>query len=203
MSATRSPRRGHARAHPRGRAPRLHRGRFPRHERPVDRRRGGRVGRPDLPLLPQQGGALPRALHLGDACRARRAGGGHRPDRGPGRAPDRRHRLLLRRADRRDRRAPRAQALAAAPSDERIQAALRRRGDDLRGFSARFIRDAVNRGELDDATDVDEIAAATTMLLDGALIAFAEQGDALDRVAVRDRIVHTVVAASGLHLARR
>ncbi len=91
------------------------------------------------------------------------------------------------------------QALAASPSDERIQAALRRRGDDLRGFSARFIRDAVDRGELDDATDVDEIAAATTMLLDGALVAFAEQGEALDRVAVRDRIVHTVVAASGLH----
>ncbi len=91
------------------------------------------------------------------------------------------------------------QALAAAPSDERIQAALRRRGDDLRGFGARFIRDAIDRGELDPSTDVDEIAAATTMLLDGALVAFAEQGEALDRTAVRDRIVRTVVAASGLH----
>jgi AcrR family transcriptional regulator len=93
------------------------------------------------------------------------------------------------------------QALAAAPADERIRAALRRRGDDLRGFSALFVRDAVARGELDPATDVDETAAYTTMLLDGALIAFAEQGDALDRDAVRDRIVRTVVTASGLHRA--
>jgi AcrR family transcriptional regulator len=93
------------------------------------------------------------------------------------------------------------QALAAAPADERIRAALRRRGDDLRGFGARFIRDAVARGELDPATDVEEVAAYTTMLLDGALIAFAEQGDALDRATVRDRIVRTVVAASGLRRA--
>ena len=35
------------------------------------------------------------------------------------------------------------QALAAAPSDERIRASLRRRGDDLRGFGVRFIRDAI------------------------------------------------------------
>ncbi|MEI7745702.1 MAG: TetR/AcrR family transcriptional regulator [Chloroflexota bacterium] len=91
------------------------------------------------------------------------------------------------------------QALAAADSDERIRTALRRRGDDLRGFAARFVRDAIARGELDPATDVNEVAAATTMLLDGALIAFAEQGATLDRVAVRDRIVRTVAAASGLH----
>ena len=40
------------------------------------------------------------------------------------------------------------QALAAAPADERIRQALRRRGDDLRGFSAAFVRDAIVRGEL-------------------------------------------------------
>ncbi len=93
------------------------------------------------------------------------------------------------------------QALAAAPSDERIRASLRRRGDDLRGFGVRFVRDAIGRGELDPTTDVDELAAATTMLLDGALVAFAEQGEALDRTALRDRIVRTVVAASGLRPA--
>jgi AcrR family transcriptional regulator len=95
------------------------------------------------------------------------------------------------------------QALAAAPSDGRIREALRRRGDDLRTFSAGFIRDAIRRGELDPATDVDEVAAMTTMLLDGALIAVAERGDALDRDAVRDRVVRTVVAASGLGPASR
>ena len=95
------------------------------------------------------------------------------------------------------------QALAAAESDERIREALRRRGDDLRGFSAAFVRDAVVRGELDPATDADEVAAYTTMLLDGALIAVAEQGPAIDRDAVRDRVVRTVIAASGLHPASR
>ena len=95
------------------------------------------------------------------------------------------------------------QALAAAPSDERIRESLRRRGDDLRGFSALFIRGALARGEIDPATDVDEIAAVTTMLLDAALIAVAEQGDAMDRNDVRDRIVRSVVALSGLHAASR
>ena len=95
------------------------------------------------------------------------------------------------------------QALAAAPSDERIRESLRRRGDDLRRFSALFVRDALARGEMDADTDVDEVATVTTMLLDAALIAVAEQGDAMDRTAVRDRIVRSVVALSGLHAASR
>ncbi|HEY5436822.1 MAG TPA: TetR family transcriptional regulator C-terminal domain-containing protein [Candidatus Limnocylindrales bacterium] len=95
------------------------------------------------------------------------------------------------------------QALAAAPADERIREALRRRGDDLRGFSVAFTADAIHRGEMDPATDVDEVAATTTMLLDGALVAVAEQGGDLDRDGVRDRVVRTVIAASGLHPAAR
>jgi AcrR family transcriptional regulator len=95
------------------------------------------------------------------------------------------------------------QALAAAETDERIRLALQRRGDDLRGFAAGFVRDAVARGELDQDADVDEIAAYATMLLDGALIAFAELGEAMNRDVIRDRIVRTVVAASGLHAATR
>ena len=65
------------------------------------------------------------------------------------------------------------------------------------------MRDAIRRGELDPEGDVEEIAAATTMLLDGALVAVAEQGDALDRDEVRDRVVRAVVAVSGLHPAAR
>jgi hypothetical protein len=95
------------------------------------------------------------------------------------------------------------QALAAAPSDERIRESLRRRGDDLRGFAALFIRDAIARGEIDPANDVDETATVTTMLLDAALIAVAEQRDAMERDLVRDRIVRSVVALSGLHAASR
>lgn len=95
------------------------------------------------------------------------------------------------------------QALAAAPADARIREALRRRGDDMRGFSAAFVRDAIRRGELDPATDVDEVAAVTTMLLDGALVAVAERGESLERDVVRDRVVRSVIAVSGLHPASR
>ena len=95
------------------------------------------------------------------------------------------------------------QALATAPADARVREALVRRGDDLRGFSAAFVRDAIRRGELDPATDADEIAAVTSMLLDGALVAVAERGDALDRNAVRDRVVRSVARISGLHPAAR
>ena len=95
------------------------------------------------------------------------------------------------------------QALAAAPADARIREALRRRGEDLRGFSAAFVQDAIRRGEMAETTDVVEIAATTTMLLDGALVAVAEQGDAMDRDDVRDRVVRAVIAVSGLHPASR
>ena len=95
------------------------------------------------------------------------------------------------------------QSLAAAPSDARIREALRRRGDDLRGFSAAFVRDAIRRGEVDEDADADEIAAVTTMLLDGALVAVAERGDDLERDIVRDRVVRTVIAVSGLRRASR
>ena len=96
------------------------------------------------------------------------------------------------------------QALSAAPADERIRRALRRRGDDLRGFSAAPLRgrDPARRDE-SGRCDVAELAAATTMLLDGALVAVAEQGDALDRDEVRDRVVRAIVAMSGLHPAAR
>jgi hypothetical protein len=50
---------------------------------------------------------------------------------------------------------------------------------------------------------VDEVATVTTMLLDGALVAVAERGDELDRDAVRDRVVRSVAAISGLHPAAR
>ncbi len=95
------------------------------------------------------------------------------------------------------------QALAAAPGDPRIREMLRRRGNDLRGFAAAFIADAVRRRELPADADVAELAAATTMLLDGALVAVAEEGETMDRDAVRDRVVRTVVAMSGLHPASR
>ena len=95
------------------------------------------------------------------------------------------------------------QALAAAPADERVRAALARRATDLRDFAAAFTRDAIARGEIEAGADVDEIARVSATLLDGALVAVAEQGDALDRNGLRDLIVRAIAAVSGLHPAAR
>jgi AcrR family transcriptional regulator len=93
------------------------------------------------------------------------------------------------------------QALSAAPTDPRIQAALRRRAEDLRSFSAAFVRDSIARGEVDPGIDVDEIARVSATLLDGALVAVAELGDELDRDVLRDLIVRAIARVSGLHAA--
>jgi len=95
------------------------------------------------------------------------------------------------------------QALAAAPSDERVRAGLHRRGADLRDFSAAFTRDAMARGEIAADADVDEIASVAALLLDGALVSVAERGDALDRPALRDLIVRTIATVSGLRRVTR
>jgi AcrR family transcriptional regulator len=95
------------------------------------------------------------------------------------------------------------QALSAAPTDERVRAALVRRADDLRAFSAAFTRDAIARGEVDPETDVDRVARISATLLDGALVAVAEQGDSLDRDALRDLIVETIVFVTDLRPAAR
>ena len=93
------------------------------------------------------------------------------------------------------------QALSAVPADERVRAALVRRGTDLRAFSAAFIRDAMARGEVDAGIDVDDVALVAATLLDGALVAVAERGDALDRVALRETIVRAIAAVAGLRRA--
>jgi AcrR family transcriptional regulator len=93
------------------------------------------------------------------------------------------------------------QALSAAPADQRVRAALVRRGTDLRAFSAAFIRDAMARGEVEAGVDVEDIALVAATLLDGALVAVAEQGDALDRAALRETIVRAVAAVAGLRPA--
>jgi hypothetical protein len=43
-----------------------------------------------------------------------------------------------------------------------------------------FLREAVARGELDAAADLDELSLAITMLLDGVIAHQAEMGDRFD-----------------------
>lgn len=51
--------------------------------------------------------------------------------------------------------------------------------------------------------DVDDLALVSATLLDDALVAVADKGDALDRDALRDLIVRTIAAASGLRAVTR
>jgi hypothetical protein len=59
------------------------------------------------------------------------------------------------------------------------------------------------RGEIPPDADVDELALVSATLLDGALVAVAEQGDALDRDVLRDLIVRTIASVSGLRAVTR
>lgn len=89
-------------------------------------------------------------------------------------------------------------ALPVADADPRIREALDGRARGLRAFSAQFLRDAVRRGELSPATDIDGQAHAISTLLDGVLVARAAEGDNLDRERLLDVLVGFVIDASGL-----
>ena len=187
-----------------GGPPRVHRRRLPGHERPVHRGRGRRQRRADLPLLPQQGRAVPGAVHLRHTRRAGRAGPAPRPHRRPGRTPDRRHRLLLRCAAAGDRRAAgapgagrrscrRADPCGAAPARRRPAGLLGR----VRAGRDRPRRAAGRCGRRRDRRRHDDAAGRR-----------AGGGRRAGRCArpgrrIRDRVVRTVVAVSGLHPAAR
>ena len=94
------------------------------------------------------------------------------------------------------------QALTAASGDDRIRTVLRRRGDDLRGFSAWFARDAIARGQLPADVAVEALALVAGTILDGALVAVAERGLDLDRAALRRAIADGIAGAMGLPVRR-
>ncbi|MDQ2674154.1 MAG: TetR/AcrR family transcriptional regulator, partial [Chloroflexota bacterium] len=56
---------------------------------------------------------------------------------------------------------------AEADVNPALRDMLRRRCDQIRGFIQMFLREAVVRGELEAAGELEELALATTMLLDG------------------------------------
>jgi AcrR family transcriptional regulator len=57
---------------------------------------------------------------------------------------------------------------------------LRRRCDQIRAFSAMFLREAMARGEVAADVDVEELSLATAMLMDGVIAHHAENGDRFD-----------------------
>ena len=66
---------------------------------------------------------------------------------------------------------------------------LRRRCDQIRAFVQMFLREAVVRGELDASAEIEELALATTMLLDGVIAHQAEMGDRFDPDLARRSLV--------------
>ena len=69
---------------------------------------------------------------------------------------------------------------AEADVNPALRDMLRRRCDQIRAFATMFLREAVARGELDSAADLDELSLAITMLLDGVIAHQAEMGDRFD-----------------------
>ncbi len=75
---------------------------------------------------------------------------------------------------------------------------LRRRCDQIRGFSAMFLREAIARGEIEADVDIEELSLATTMLMDGVIAHQAETGDRFDP----DLVTRSVIALVGRTLRR-
>ncbi len=75
---------------------------------------------------------------------------------------------------------------------------LRRRCDQIRGFSAMFLREAIARGEIEADVDIEELSLATTMLMDGVIAHQAETGDRFDP----DLVTRSVISLVGRTLRR-
>jgi AcrR family transcriptional regulator len=87
---------------------------------------------------------------------------------------------------------------AEADVNPALRDMLRRRCDQIRGFVQMFLREAVVRGELDAAGELEELALATTMLLDGVIAHQAEMGDRFDADLAR----RSLLALLGRSLSR-
>jgi len=75
---------------------------------------------------------------------------------------------------------------------------LRRRCDQIRGFAAMFLREAIARGEIEPDVDIEELSLATTMLMDGVIAHQAETGDRFDP----DLVTRSVISLVGRTLRR-
>ena len=69
---------------------------------------------------------------------------------------------------------------------------LRRRCDQIRGFAAMFLREAIARGEIEADVDIEELSLATTMLMDGVIAHQAETGDRFDPDLVTRSVISLV-----------
>jgi AcrR family transcriptional regulator len=74
---------------------------------------------------------------------------------------------------------------AEADVNPALRDLLRRRCDQIRGFAAMFLREAVVRGEVQADADVEALSLGAAMLLDGIIGHAAESGDRWDGELVR------------------
>jgi AcrR family transcriptional regulator len=87
---------------------------------------------------------------------------------------------------------------AEADVNPALRDLLRRRCDQIRGFTAMFLREAVVRGELHPRSDVEELSLGATMLLDGVIAHQAELGERFDAAAVRGALLVLLAPVLGM-----
>jgi AcrR family transcriptional regulator len=76
-----------------------------------------------------------------------------------------------------------------ADVNPRLRDLLLRRCDQLRGFAASFLREAIVRGDVDPDLDVDRLSNAAAIVLDGVIAHQAELGDRFDPAEVAQAII--------------
>ena len=88
-------------------------------------------------------------------------------------------------------------ALAEADRNPRLRQVLLRRVTLIRELTARLLREAAARGELPQDLPLEPLVRAIPMLFDGAIVAAATEGPALDLEAVVGAITALLAAALG------
>jgi AcrR family transcriptional regulator len=86
-------------------------------------------------------------------------------------------------------------ALAEAPTNPALREVMKLRRGAICGFIEGFIREGIEAGEVPPSVPVENFAEAMTMMLDGAVAAWAVSGPELDVAAMRDGVVSLLSAA--------
>lgn len=86
-------------------------------------------------------------------------------------------------------------ALAEAPANPVVREVMLLRRTAIREFIGLYLREGIAAGELPAGTSVENFTEAITMMLDGAVAAWAVSGSELDVPAARDAMVSLLSAA--------
>ncbi len=86
-------------------------------------------------------------------------------------------------------------ALAESPANEVVRLTMKRRRETVKAFVVGYLDEGMARGELEPGTPVQDFAESIAMLLDGAVTAYAVEGDGVDPARIKSAIVNLLAAA--------